>query len=161
EEFAHPVGPHPSPAVPLRAAVAQPYAVHHAGAGEPVIGRGVLVRQRVRADAEQPAGQLARDRPRDAELVGGDLLAYRREVPCQVAVGRVRHRDVLLRRRVAAACLPNARALGRADRTPSISWFMIARVRSSSPSPAPWSAPWSQSWARPWTDAQTTAASWV
>src|SRR5262249_4488115 len=111
DELTYPIRAHPAPAVPLVAAVAQPNAVQHAGTGEPVIAAGVLVRERVRTDAQEASGQLARDRAADAEIVSRDLFANGGEVSRQVAIGRVRHRDFLLRVRV--------RAVFGAARTPS------------------------------------------
>src|SRR6202035_338241 len=84
-------------AVPLRLTVADADAVHHAVAGEPVVGHRVLRVDRVRADPEQAAVlKLRRYRPGDLEVVSGHLLVNRRERPLQPAVDeslrRLRHR---------------------------------------------------------------------
>src|SRR5262249_54156167 len=90
-ELGHAIGAHPAPAVPLGAAIAETDAVHHPRPGEPVVVRSVLARRRVRADAQEAAGELGGNRARHAQLARGDLVTYRREVPGQVAIRRVRH----------------------------------------------------------------------
>ena len=54
---------HPAVAVPLGLAVAEPHAVHHAVADEPVVELGVDLADRVRAVAKVSPVQVVRDRP--------------------------------------------------------------------------------------------------
>src|SRR4029079_8279831 len=71
---------HVAVAVRDRTTAAEPQAVHHAGAGEPVVGGGVRIRHRVRSDAQQPPLELGRDLPLDGEVLDVDLFAHGREV---------------------------------------------------------------------------------
>ena len=79
----HRPGPDPPVAVPLGPAVAQPHAVHHAGAQEPVVlapaGTRVLQAHRVRPVTQVAAVQLPRQGPGDGQVERGDLLLDRRE----------------------------------------------------------------------------------
>ena len=85
------LGADPPVAVPLGLAVAQPHAVHHARAQEPVVV-GVVQAERVRPVAQvtavQPGGHLTGDR----QVERRDLLLYGGEGPFQeTAVSRRGH----------------------------------------------------------------------
>jgi len=88
-------GAHPAVAVPLGAAVAQPDAVDHAAALEPVgggdAGLGVV------AVTDQPAGQLRRQGALDGQLGGGDLVDGRGVVADQVGLVGGHGRNLALR----------------------------------------------------------------
>ena len=81
------VAAHPPVAVPLGPAVAQPHAVDHAVAGEPVVGAGVGRRLRVGPDAQQAAGQLGGHAAGDGQVGGGHLLGDGGEVAVEERLG--------------------------------------------------------------------------
>ena len=86
----HLTGPDPAVAVPLGPAVAQPHAVHHAGAEEPVgltpAGPRVLQAHRVGPVAQVAAVQFPWQGPGDGQAERGDLLLDRRERASQERV---------------------------------------------------------------------------
>lgn len=73
----------PAVAVPLRATVPQPHAVHHALTEHPVVGARVLQAQDVGAVAQEAAVQLARDTSGDREVERRQLLGDGLERPLQ------------------------------------------------------------------------------
>ena len=79
-------GPDEAVAVPLGLAVADPHAVDHAAAEEPVVGGRVGIDDRVGAIAEIPTVEVVGDGPDDREIGDGALLAYRAIVAFQVTI---------------------------------------------------------------------------
>ena len=76
---------HPAVAVPLRLPVAEPDAVHHALAEEPVVLVAGVV-ERVGPDPQVAAVEVAGQLAGDGQVGRGQLLADRGEVVAQVAV---------------------------------------------------------------------------
>ena len=83
---------HVAVAVPLGLAVAQPQAVHHAVAGEPVVALGIDRADRVGAVAQVAPVQVVRDLADDVEIGEGVFPGQRGEGALEVAV---RHRPIL------------------------------------------------------------------
>ncbi len=79
---------HEAAAIPFRLAVAQPQAVGHAGAGEPVVVRHVRRRGRVGPDPQQAASELRRDAADHLQVEGGRLDLHGTEVAGEI--GRAR-----------------------------------------------------------------------
>ena len=78
---------HPAVAVPLGPAVAQADPVHHAVAGEPVVGRGLGRRDGIRPVAQVAAREALGHVPGHGQLGRRDLLEHGREIALQVGIG--------------------------------------------------------------------------
>jgi len=88
QQRADAVGTDPAVAVPLGAAVAQPYAVDHAVTHGPDVRDGVFDPERVGPVADVAAVQLLRDPARHRQREGGQLLRQWREGAFQETVDR-------------------------------------------------------------------------
>ena len=75
-------------AVPLRATAAQAHAVDHAVAEEPVVGRRVGRRDRIRAVAQVESVELDGQFAHDRQVGRRDLLGHRGEVALEIGVSR-------------------------------------------------------------------------
>jgi len=86
--FGQPLGADPAVPVPLGPAVAQPDAVHHAGAEEPVVS-GVIQAEGIGAVAQVASVELDRQPSRHRQVEGGDLLGHGREGAVEEAAASV------------------------------------------------------------------------
>src|SRR4029078_11967817 len=79
-------GAHPPVAVPLRVAAAQPQAVRHPFAEEPVVAGRIRIAQGIRTDPQITPVQILGNSPGDLQVEGGDLLLDGRIVAVQIRV---------------------------------------------------------------------------
>ncbi len=89
ERLADRIRAYPAVAVPERQSCLDPHAVHHPVAGEPVIGRRIGRRHRIRADAQITPIEFRRNRPLDLERIEGRFMIHGGVDPCQEWMRRI------------------------------------------------------------------------